>query len=119
MDRMDKINEMMKREIGSILLAEMADPRMSFVSITHVSVTRDLSLARVSFSVLGDQNHVSEVEKGLNGASGFIRKLISQRVSIRHIPAIEFIYDDSIVYGARIEQTIDNLQNERTDQKAG
>lgn len=113
MDRMDKINALMKREISQIILQDMSDPRLTFVTITSVEVTRDLSLARVNFSVLGDDKHLAGVEQTLSGASGFIRRLVAERVRIRYIPEIEFVYDNSLEYGARIEQAIENLQQER------
>ncbi len=112
-ERIERINQMMKREISNILLSEIRDPRVSFVTVTHVDVTKDLRYARVSFSIIGDAQKLAEAQAGLNHASGYIRKLIGQRVRLRFIPEIEFLYDQSLEYSDRIEKTLQDIQRER------
>ncbi len=112
MSRIDRINQTMKREISLIVHSEVKDPRLEFVSITQVEVSRDLQHARVFFSVLGDQSQAGKAEDGLNSAKGFIRKLVGQRIRMRFTPEIEFIYDRSIEYSARIEQTLEEIRHE-------
>lgn len=112
MNRMDKINQRIKREVGDIVLKELKDPRLEFVTITQVEVTRDLQRARVYFSVLGKQEQVQKVQTGLTSARGFVRKLIGQRVRLRYTPDIEFIYDHSIEYSARIETALQEIHHE-------
>ena len=112
MGRMDKINEAMRREIGEIILKEIKDPRLEFVSITQVNVSRDLQHARVFFSSLGDQGRALKALEGLNSAKGFIRKLVGQRVRMRFTPDIEFVHDRSLEYSARIEQTLEEIRHE-------
>lgn len=110
MDRIDKINQMIKREISLMLQQEFQDPRLTFVTITQVSVSRDLQHARVSFSFLGDDSLLPDVERKLAQSRGHIRKLLGQRISIRYTPQIDFVYDRSIVLTARIEQTLNELK---------
>lgn len=110
MGRMEKVNQMMKKEIGNMIQQEIQDPRLRFVTVTHVDVSRDLHYARVNFSVLGDREQVVAAEKGLDGARGYIRRLIGQRISLRYTPEIEFIYDPSIEYSARIEKTLEDIK---------
>lgn len=112
MNRMDKINQRIKREVGDIVLKELKDPRLEFVTITQVEVTRDLHYAKVYFSVLGNQEQVAKVQTGLTSARGFVRKLIGQRVRLRYTPDIEFIHDHSIEYSARIETALQEIHNE-------
>ena len=112
MGRIDKINQRIKREIGDIVLKELKDPRLEFVSITHVEVSRDLQHAKVYFSVLGRGNQVQKAGEGLLSARGFVRKLIGQRVRMRYTPEIEFIFDHSIEYSARIEAALEEIQHE-------
>ncbi len=112
MNRMDKINQRIKREVGDIVLKELKDPRLEFVTISQVEVTRDLHYAKVYFSVLGNQEQVEKVQTGLSSARGFVRKLIGQRVRLRYTPDIEFIYDHSIEYSARIEAALQEIRNE-------
>ena len=112
MARIDRINQTMKREISSILQAEVKDPRLQFVTINQVEVSRDLQHARVYFSILGDPSQTEKVEEGLNSARGFVRKLVGQRVRMRYTPEIEFVFDRSVEYGARIEETLEDIRSE-------
>ncbi len=112
MGRIDKINQQVKREIGRIILRELGDPRLEFVTITRVDVSRDLRNAKIYFSVLGDESQALGAESGLNGAKGMIRKLLSQGVNMRNTPELLFIYDKSIEMGVRIEGTLKEIREE-------
>lgn len=108
MDRTKRINEVIKREIGVILLTEIRDPRLKFVTVTGVEVSKDLQHAKVFYSYLGsDREAVSEA---LEKARGFVRLLVGQRVIMRYTPEIQFYYDKSIEYSDRIEQTLENIK---------
>ncbi|MBP9854092.1 MAG: 30S ribosome-binding factor RbfA [Candidatus Omnitrophica bacterium] len=106
MGRMDKVNNQMRREISIIIHQKMDDPRMSYITITHVDVSPDLKNAKVYFSVLGDENNLIEAVTVLNNARGLIRHMVSQQIQIRHTPEIYFIQDDSMSMEAKIEETI-------------
>ncbi len=119
MGRMQKVNELMKRELGSMLQREMRDPRLQFVTITEVSVSPDLHHARIKFSVLGQSANVEDVTESLNHAAGYMRRFIAKNLRLRYTPELEFIYDPSIEYSVRIEQTlkdIDKLAAETKDE---
>ncbi len=113
MGRIDRINEQMKREISQMLLRDFQDPRLEFVSITSVNVSRDLRHAKVQFSVFGNKEQLHLAEEALNRAKGLVRKLIGQRIRMRYTPEIEFIYDESLEYSARIEETLERIKNEQ------
>ncbi|OGX09060.1 MAG: ribosome-binding factor A [Omnitrophica WOR_2 bacterium GWA2_47_8] len=115
MDRIEKVNEQMKREISHILQADLKDPRVQLSTITQVVVSRDLRHAKVSFSVLGDAKKVREAQESLNKARGYIRKLIGERINLRYTPEIDFVYDKSIEYSARIEQALEEIKNEHKE----
>ena len=115
MSRMDKINSQIQREISTILQFEVNDPSLRFVTITHVNVSRDLRSARVYFSVLENAQRLELVATKLDKARGFIRKRIGEQMTIRNTPELFFVYDDSIVLGARIEKTLEELKNESED----
>ncbi len=115
MGRMEKINEAMRREIGQIVHREIKDPRLEFVTITHVEVTKDLQHAKVYFSVLGDHEQAERAEQGLESARGFVRKLVGQRVRMRYTPELEFLFDESIEYSARIEAALEDIKNESSE----
>ncbi|MEW5895125.1 MAG: 30S ribosome-binding factor RbfA [Candidatus Omnitrophota bacterium] len=112
MGRMERINEMMKRELGKIISQELFDPRLQFVSVTFVRVSPDLHNAVVGFSFLGDKKQVDTVQQTLKHAAGLVRKMISQRVEIRHTPRFDFVYDPSLEYSANIEQVLEEIKRE-------
>ncbi len=112
MGRIDRINEMMKREIGQMLLADIQDPQLAFVSILKVDVTRDLKYARVYYSFFGNPEMTQQVKERLERLRGMVRKLIGQRIRMRFTPEVIFVYDQSIEYSARIEAALTEIQNE-------
>ena len=119
MGRIDRINEQVKREIGRILQQELADPRLQFVTITEVDVSRDLRNAKIRFSVLGKEHEVHLAQKGLDGAKGMIRRLLGQSMNIRHTPELFFIYDQSIEMSARIEETLKEIHDDYEKHHSG
>ncbi len=112
MERIDRVNRQVKRELGRIIQQELSDPRLQFVTITEVDVSRDLRNARIRFSVLGEKDRVQAAQKGLEGARGMIRKLLGQSMSIRHTPELFFIYDQSVEMSVRIEETLKEINDE-------
>ncbi len=106
--KIDRIGSILTKEISEILSTEVKDRLINFVTITDVKVTNDLSYAKVYVTVLNDTNK-DETMKALKNASGFIRHQLYDRVDLRYIPEVQFVYDDSIDYGKRIESLIDNL----------
>ena len=115
--RMERVNEHLKREIGDIILKEIQDPRLSFITIVSVETSRDLRQAKVYYSFLGKKEQLNSVKAGLERARGFIRKLIGQRLTIRYTPELVFIYDQSIEYGDRIEQALKEIHGSQSDRK--
>ncbi len=115
MNRMDKVNQLFRREISNmILLGEVSDPRLRFVSITFVDISKDLSVAHVGYSVLDDSaDNIRHVQAGLDSASSRIRRLVAGRVTIRHIPEIRFVYDNSIAYSMKMERKLDEIRQDR------
>ena len=112
MDRIARINQAIKEEVSQIIQREVKDPRLGFVTITQVEVSRDLQHAKVYFSVLGDAVKIDDVQHGLDSARGFIRKLIGQRIRMRYTPEISFYYEQSLEYGMRIEKAIERIKDE-------
>ena len=100
MGRIDKVNQLIKREISNmLLLGEIKDPRIKFVTILSVDVSKDLQHARVRFTILSDKpEDIQSTTEGLNSSRGFIRKLIAERVELRYTPEVQFIFDKGIQY---------------------
>ena len=107
--KIDRINSNMVKEISYILQTEVKDHNIKFVTITDVSVTNDLSFAKIYYTVLDDTKR-KETAKALKQASSFIRKKLCDRIDIRHMPELDFVFDESIEYGNNIEKIIDNLK---------
>ena len=105
----EKINSNIKREISYILANEVKNPNVKYVTITDVNVTSDLSFAKVYFTTLKD---VNETLNGLKSAKGFIKKSLGDRVELRHIPELDFIYDESIEYASKIENKIKEIHGQ-------
>ena len=111
--RMEKVNELIKREISKMLLVgDIKDPRVSFVTIQNVDVSRDLQHARVKFSILSDKpEDIKNATDGLNSCAGYIRKLISERVELRYTPLVQFIFDKSVQHLAKIDLTLREIES--------
>ncbi|SFL14236.1 30S ribosome-binding factor RbfA [Halanaerobium salsuginis] len=105
-----RVGELLKEEISQIILREMKDPRIGFVSVTDVVVSGDLRHAKAFISVYGSEKERAETMQGLEQAKGFIRKLVGERVKIHHTPEIIFRYDDSIENGIHISKIINELK---------
>lgn len=106
--RIERLNDAIQEEISMILMTEIKDEDIKFVTITDVETTSDLSYAKVYFTVLDDEKRASTL-KALNNAASFIRGKLSERIEIRHTPELKFIYDTSIEYGNHIEKLIDEI----------
>ena len=108
--RQQKIDEEMKRELSS-LIPSLKDPRLSclLISVTSVLVTKDLKFAKIYVSVFADEEKGKEVIKGLTSSAGFLRREIGMRMGLRYTPEFTFVLDDSIAYGAHINNVINNL----------
>ena len=97
----------MRRELVLLLKQEVKDPRLKQVVITDVIVSRDLTSAKVFFSVDADSNKI--VVSLLNKASGFFRSSLSKTLDLRHTPTLSFIYDTAPNTGARIDDLLSKL----------
>jgi ribosome-binding factor A len=93
---------------------ELKDPRSTFITITRVEVSDDLSSAKIFYSVYGTEGDKSRAAHMLVDASGFVRKQIARVLKTRRVPALKWIYDDSIELAARMHQRIrEALEHDR------
>lgn len=122
MSRHDKITEAIRKEISVIIHDELKDPRLGFVTIVSVDLARDLRHAKVFFSVLGSEEDYKKTKEALDSASGFIRKLIAERIRLRLVPEFSFREDRSQEYAIEIEkalQEVHKLTEPAPSSKAG
>ena len=109
--KIDRLNNIFVEEISKIIHEEIKDKDIGFVTITEARITNDLSFAKIYITTLGDNR--DKVLNSLNKASGFIRTMLCDRVKIRKMPEIHFVYDESIEYGKKIEDIIERIHNEK------
>lgn len=112
--RPGKVGGAIREEISRMLLREIKDPRIGFVTITKVTVSKDLRFVKVYFSVLGDQSAREESLKGLNSAKGFMRRELGRRLRLRYVPDIAFSFDASLDHMGRLSELIRQIH---TDEK--
>ncbi len=110
--KIDRIASNFVKEISYILANEIKNQDIHFVTVTDCKVTNDLSFAKVYVTVL-DQEKKEATMEALNNAAGFIRKMLADRVDVRHIPELSFVYDESIDYGKKIETIIEQIHEDK------
>ena len=107
--RTDRVSEEIKRELSAII-RDLKDPRLpQMVSVVSVRVTKDLKFAKANISVMGDEKTKKDSYAELKSAAGYIKKEVSKRLNLRQTPDFTFVEDDSIEYGAHIEELLKNL----------
>lgn len=116
MARSDRIAQAIRREVSLIIHDELRDPRLGFVTVMQVKVTDDLREARISFSVLGNDEERKKTAQALDSASGFVRKLIGERIPLRFVPEISFKEDRSSEYAAKIEEVLNQIKGLEVNQ---
>ena len=111
--RISRVNGVLRQEISRVLATELRDPRMpEIVSVTQVEVLRDLRHARVYVSVLGGEDEKKGTLRALRSASGFVHRELRHHLSLKSVPSLEFVLDESIEEGTRILELIDEVAPE-------
>jgi len=108
--RSERVADVIRRELSLLLEREVKDPRVGFVTVTRVNVTRDLRSARVAVSILGDAGQKKESLAGLAAAQGFLRHEMAKRLGLRYTPGIEFYLDESLESETRIEELLRQIR---------
>lgn len=112
--RPDRVGEELRVELSTLLMREVHDPGIGFITLTRVQVTPDLQQARVYYTALGDERARRETARALRRASPFLRRRIGTAVRLKRVPELEFIFDKSIEQQDRIEQIIQELHQHDT-----
>lgn len=113
--RPGRVQEAIRQEVSRIVQGEMKDPRIGFITITKVDLTKDLRFARIYFSILGEDKDKKLALKGLNSAKGYIKGLLADRIKLRYTPDIVFMVDESMEHTKHIYDIIERLKKERDD----
>ena len=115
-NRPDRVGEQIRIELSQLLARDVHDPGIGFITLTKVSVSPDLQLARVYYTSMGDEKGLRETAKALGRALPFLRRQIAQRVRLRRVPELEFFFDKSVAQHDRIEQILQELKAEAASQ---
>jgi ribosome-binding factor A len=108
--RLDRVNQLIKEEISTLLQRELKDPRLGFVTVTDVETSKDLRSAKVFVSVLGDERQWTASLTALEHARGFVRSWLRQHLDLRVTPEIDFRADRSMEHAARIQSILKQVQ---------
>jgi ribosome-binding factor A len=117
--RTDRIDELLRQEIGQALEREVTDPGIGFVTVTKVETVPDLSRARVWVSVIGSDEERKETLAALRRAMPFVRHGLGSKITLRRIPELDVRLDDTMERGTRILKIIDDLEAGRNPDEIG
>lgn len=120
--RPERVQEAIRQEISTIINNEIKDPRLGFLTVTGVELTKDMRYARVYFSVLGEDKAKFLALKGLKSAKGYIKGRLGEKIKLRFMPEIEFRIDETLEKTERVFRILDKLQKEKgkgTDEGSG
>lgn len=108
--RTDRIDQLLREEIGTILSKDVQDPRIGFVTVTDVETAPDLSTARVWVSVIGQPLERELTMKALQHAMPFVRRELGGRLRLRRIPELQLRLDDTVQRGTRVLQLLAEIE---------
>lgn len=112
--RVDRVAQMIQRKLAQIIPLEVRDPRLNgIITISAVKVAADLGHAKIYFTVFNEDKAL--VSSILNAASGYLRSALARSISLRTVPQLHFIYDESIEYGEKLSRLIDKANDLSAD----
>ncbi|WP_395946752.1 30S ribosome-binding factor RbfA [Caedibacter taeniospiralis] len=110
--RVERVGDEIQKIIVSLLSIKIRDPRLQWISITGVEVSKDLSYAKVFFSSLNTEINPEQMIKAFDAAKGFFRSALARELRLRVAPDLRFFYDDSLAYGNKMNSLIEKARNE-------
>lgn len=110
--RQRKVADQIKELVSMVIDQRIKDPNKGFITITHVKISRDLGVASVYFTVLGDEAERKKSLEVLNRAKNFIRNEIAPHLKMRSVPELRFFEDDTLEYARKIEKLLDDIKKQ-------
>ena len=107
--RPDRVADLIRGELATLLTRDVHDPGIGFVTITRVQVSPDIQLARVFYTSLGDEKARKNTEKAIERAMPFLRRQIGSRLRLKRVPELKFHYDDAVAGQDRIDQLLNEI----------
>ncbi len=121
--RTQRIGDQIQRELATMIPREVKDPRLGFITVTGVDVSRDIGHAKVFITVMGDNSPelIKDNLSVLKDAAGYLRMLLAKAMKLRSVPALHFHYDESISRGAHLSALIEKAvsQDQRNTEPSG
>jgi ribosome-binding factor A len=118
--RVDRLNSLLKEVISEVIHQDVRNPHLGkFVTVTRVSISKDLHHAKVYISIIGNEQDREESIKALQSAAGFIAVNASKKVVMRYFPELLFKLDDSVDKHMRIETLLGEIAAERQQRETG
>lgn len=109
--RIERVEKIIERELANILFDSTNNNKLKYVSITKVSLTNDLSIATVYYTILGNLGEIESTKEDLEKSKGYLRSILAKRIDLRKTPELRFKYDESLAYGNHINEILENLKN--------
>ena len=109
--RADRVGGLIQKVLSNILNKNIRDPRLKMTTITSVKVSRDLKQARIYFTASGGIQKKGDTIEGFNSAHGFIKRTLAHELDLKYMPHLKFFYDESIEYGAHIDELIESTKS--------
>jgi ribosome-binding factor A len=111
--RASRVGDQLRAELADLLVREVHDPGIGFLTLTHVKVSPDLQQANVYYTTIGDEKARRESARALDRATPFLRRQIGRRLRLKRVPELTFFFDDTIEKNDRIERILQELNTER------
>ena len=108
--RTERLAGQIREELARMIMSGLKDPRIGFVTVTRVALAEDLRVARISVGVLGDQAQRDKTMAGLRQASGYLRRELGKRLSVRHTPELSFEYDEGLDATDRVARLLEEIK---------
>ncbi len=115
--RPDRVGEQIRQELSQLLLSDVHDPGIGLITLTRVKVSPDLQVARVYYTLMGDDRARVETKRALERATPFLRRQIGSRIRLRRVPELQFHFDESVEAQDRLERILLELEAERQARK--
>ena len=112
--RANRVGDLILREIADLLMTRVKDPRVQRTTVTGISVSQDLRYAKVFYSLIGTEQEMLEAQRGLDSATGFIKREIGLRMDLKYVPDIVFKHDPSLAEGDHMEKLLQKLKKEES-----
>ena len=110
--RNQRLGAQLQRILSELIRFETKDPGVADLSLTAVELSKDLSVAKIYFSLLNPDDDPKPAIEGLQRASGFLRRRLGNELTVRHVPELRFVHDDSVAHAVQISKLIDDATSE-------